>query len=221
MYLNTIYYGHAAYGIEAAAQTYFGKCAADLSLGEAALLAGLPKGPSYYSPHLNPEAAEQRQRTVLSQMVSAGFIDEDEKETALREQLGFRELSDEESPAYFLEYVINTELAEFFNGDLNPVYRDGLNIYTTINPDMQQLAQRPLPESPRCASMKMERGNPRGRWWQLSRYRLCQGDGGGRLQRNKFKPCSARSPGSTFKLLFTAALENGLPARLVSCEAVA
>lgn len=116
MYLNTIYYGHSAYGIEAAAQNYFGKSAAKLSLGEAALLAGLPKGPSYYSPQLNPEAAEQRRKTVLSQMVSAGFISEKEKKDALQEELIFRELPAEESAAYFLDYLINTEMVEFLTG---------------------------------------------------------------------------------------------------------
>ena len=225
MYLNTIYYGHAAYGIEAAAQTYFGKCAADLSLGEAALLAGLPKGPSYYSPHLNPEAAEQRQRTVLSQMVSAGFIDEDEKETALREQLGFRELSDEESPAYFLDYVINTELAELFNGDLNPVYRDGLNIYTTINPDMQQLAQETIAGIPTLRLDENGKRQPQGALVAIepdTGYVRAMVGGRDFKETSLNRALALRSPGSTFKpFVYAAALENGFTAAdLVSCEAV-
>lgn len=225
MYINTIYYGHGAYGAEAAAQTYFGKSAADLSLGEAALLAGLPKGPSYYSPHLNPEAAEQRRRTVLSQMVSSGSINEDEKEAALQEQLIFRELSAEESSAYFLDYVINRELAEFFNGDLNPVYRDGLNIYTTINPEMQQLAQEIIAG---ITTLRLDEEGMRQPQGALVAIEPDTGYvramvGGRDFKETSFnRALSLRSPGSSFKpIVYAAALENGFTAAdLVNCEAV-
>lgn len=74
MYLNEIYYGHGAYGIEAASQLYFGKSATDLTLAESALLAGVPKGPTYYSPYNNMKKAKDRQKIVLSAMVDTGNI---------------------------------------------------------------------------------------------------------------------------------------------------
>ena len=74
MYLNQIYFGHGAFGVEAAARTFFGKSVAELSLPEAALLAGLPKAPSTYSPFEHPEAAKRRRATVLARMVDVGAL---------------------------------------------------------------------------------------------------------------------------------------------------
>ena len=225
MYLNTIYYGHSAYGIEAAAQNYFGKSAAKLSLGEAALLAGLPKGPSYYSPQLNPEAAEQRRKTVLSQMVSAGFISEKEKKDALQEELIFRELPAEESAAYFLDYLINTEMVEFFDGDLEPVYRDGLEIYTTLDPEMQQLAEEIFDG---IAEQRLDENGIRQPQGALVAIEPATGYVkalvGGRdfEESNLNRVFTPRSPGSSFKpFIYAAALENGFTAAdRVLCEAL-
>ena len=80
MYLNPIYYGHGAYGIQAAAQTYFSKNASDLTLAEAALLVGLPNAPSQYDPTVNPDLAVQRRNIVLSRMVRNGVISQEEAE---------------------------------------------------------------------------------------------------------------------------------------------
>ncbi|MCG6197595.1 transglycosylase domain-containing protein, partial [Anoxybacillus sp. LAT_38] len=74
MYMNQIYYGHSAYGAQAAAQTYFGKDAKDLTLAESALLAGIPKGPSYYSPFVDFDKAKSRQQVILQAMVRSGYI---------------------------------------------------------------------------------------------------------------------------------------------------
>src|SRR5215217_3065519 len=87
MYMNEILYGNRAYGVEAAAQTYFGKPARELTLAEASLLAGLPQAPSYYDPYTNMEAARERQRYVLDQMVSTRAIDPAERDSALRTPL--------------------------------------------------------------------------------------------------------------------------------------
>ena len=76
MYLNTIYFGHGAYGVEAASQAYFGKRSASSTLPEAAMIAGVIKSPGRYSPYLDPEAAEQRRDTVLAQMREQGYITE-------------------------------------------------------------------------------------------------------------------------------------------------
>ncbi len=225
MYLNTIYYGNFAHGAEAASRNYFGKSAADLSLAEAALLAGLPKGPSYYSPQLNPEAAEQRRRTVLNQMLTAGFICEQEKEAALKDTPLFRELPAGENGAYFLDYLINNELAALFGGDLSPVYRDGLRIYTTLDPEMQLLAEEII------AGIGGEQRDENGiRQPQGALVALDPATGqvkalvGGR----DFKESSLnraiipRSPGSSFKpFVYAAALENGFTVSdRVRCEKV-
>nr|AIA87270.1 Transgly [uncultured Olsenella sp.] len=78
MYLNTIYYGNSAYGIEAAAITYFNKDASDLTLNEAATLAGLPNSPSYYDPTVNMDACVERRNHVLDRMLSMGDITQEE-----------------------------------------------------------------------------------------------------------------------------------------------
>src|SRR5918911_4484429 len=82
MYLNEIFYGNHAYGIEAAAETYFGKSAKELALPEASLLAGLPQAPSYYDPYTNLAAARERQRYVLDQMVKTGAITPEQRQAA-------------------------------------------------------------------------------------------------------------------------------------------
>ena len=76
MYLNQIYYGHGSYGIEAAAEMYFGKHASDLTLAESAMLAGIPKGPKYYSPYLNMKNAKDRQYTILQAMLEGDHYNE-------------------------------------------------------------------------------------------------------------------------------------------------
>ena len=85
MYLNTIYYGHGAYGIQAAAETYFSKNATDLTLAEAALLVGLPNSPSMYDPTVNMDLATQRRNTVLDRMLSNGKITQEEHDAAQAE----------------------------------------------------------------------------------------------------------------------------------------
>ena len=223
MYLNTIYYGHSAYGVEAASQTYLGKNAGELSLGEAALLAGLPKGPSCYSPYENPEAAEQRQRTVLNQMLSAGFIDEGEKERALQEDLNLRELSADEKAAYFLDYAINSELAALFDGNLEPLYRGGLEIYTTVDPEMQQIAQEIIASIPTLRLEESGIRQPQGALVAMEPDTgFIRAMVGGRDFRETGlnRVLALRSPGSAFKpFVYAAALEKGFTAAdRVRCE---
>src|SRR5699024_4905128 len=88
-YLNTIYYGAGAYGIEAASQVYFNKKAKDLTLAESAMLAGIPKGPSYFSPFLNKEKAEKRQQLILRVMHEEGVISKQTFELAKNESLDY------------------------------------------------------------------------------------------------------------------------------------
>jgi penicillin-binding protein 2D len=212
-YLNTIYYGHAAYGAEAAAQTYFGKSAASLTLAESALLAGLPRGPFYYSPFIDEAAAIRRQKIVLSQMAACGIIGEVEKEAALAEKLLFREPSGEESAAYFLDYVINVELASLFKGDLTPVYHGGLQIFTTLDPEMQLLAQQTIASIPQQHFSVEGTSQPQGALVAIdpvTGYVKAMVGGRDFNETKVNRVSSLRSVGSSFKpFVYAAALECG------------
>lgn len=108
MYLNQIYYGHGAYGIEAAARLYFGKPARDLSLAESAMLAGIPKGPTYYSPFNNMKKAKDRQKLILSILTEDDYITAGQAKSAYGELLSFRTLGDGQQEGfapYFRDYI--------------------------------------------------------------------------------------------------------------------
>ncbi|MCX7635953.1 MAG: transglycosylase domain-containing protein, partial [Syntrophales bacterium] len=139
LYLNHIYLGHGTYGIEAAAQGYFGKSARQLTLPEAALLAGLPKAPSAYSPFTNPDRARQRQAYVLERMYDDGYITQQEREQALATPLNLRSIRPKEKIApYFVEHV-RRYIMEKYGSDV--LYKEGLEIYTTLNINMQKAAR--------------------------------------------------------------------------------
>ena len=144
MYLNTIYYGHGAYGIEAAAETYLSKTAADLTLSEAALLIGLPNSPSQYDPTVNPDLALSRRNKVLDNMLRLGHITQEEHDAAQAEPitLNVTEISgsgvDVYSQPYFVAYVKQL-LEQEFSTDV--LFKGGLTVKTTIDPTMQQVAE--------------------------------------------------------------------------------
>ncbi|MFZ5876973.1 MAG: penicillin-binding protein 1A [Nitrospirota bacterium] len=148
MYLNQIYFGHGAYGVQAAAKTYFAKDVGDLTLSEVAFIAGLPKAPTNYSPYLNPERAKQRQGVVLKRMLDEKVLTEDEFRTAYRQDLYFAKYQPQEQIApYFLEYL-RQQLTATYGEEL--VYKGGLNVYTTLNVDMQTAAVDALKEGLRA-----------------------------------------------------------------------
>lgn len=141
MYLNEIPYGGTAYGIEAAANLYFGKHASQLSLAEAALLAGLPQRPSVYSPYgSHPELAKVRQKEVLRRMVEDGFPKK-EADEALNNQLTFRTAQNElgfKAP-HFVLYVKEKLIEQF---DHNLVEGGGLHVTTTLDYKLQQETEK-------------------------------------------------------------------------------
>lgn len=142
-YLNTIYYGHGVYGIEAAANYYFGKSSSDLTLAEAAMLAGIPKGPSLYSPYLNEEKAKQRQQMILKTMQEEGYITEKQLEAALASRLVYKtktETAQKGIAPYFQDAMIS-ELGDILGLDAQAIQTQGLKIYTTLDADMQKLAE--------------------------------------------------------------------------------
>lgn len=138
LYLNQIYLGHGAYGIEAASQCYFGKSAAALNLPEAAMVAGLPKAPSRYSPFVSMERATQRQHYVLTRMVEDGYITENEKDKAAKAHIRLNTTGPRGKIApYFTENVRRYILTNYGSDVL---YKEGLEVYTTLNADMQRAA---------------------------------------------------------------------------------
>jgi len=140
IYLNQIYFGHGAYGVQVAARTYFGKDASDLNLAEAAFLAGLPKAPNDHSPYRYPQKAKARQGVVLRRMVDEKFITEEQYHKAYQQDLFFQKLVPEEELAlHFMEHIRQYLIAKY--GD-DAVYKGGLNVYTTLNIDMQRSANR-------------------------------------------------------------------------------
>ncbi len=138
MYLNQIYFGQGAYGVAAAGQTYFGKELPKLTLAEVAFLAGLPKSPSHYSPFKAYDRAKKRQEHVLSRMEEAGFISRADREQAVAEKLNFRRPGSEHLGPYFVEYIRQLLVAKFGEA---MVYKGGLEVFTTLNADMQKAAE--------------------------------------------------------------------------------
>lgn len=143
LYLNQIYLGHGAYGVQAAAENYFGKASKDLTLAECALLAGLPQAPSRYSPFHSPEKAQQRQIYVLNRMEHEGFITNVEASEALNQELDIkprRNLYIEHVP-YYTEHVRRYVVEKY--GE-NTLYRGGLKIYTAVNIELQKAAREKI-----------------------------------------------------------------------------
>ena len=141
LYLNSIYLGAQSYGVEAAARTYFGKHASELTLGEAALLAGLPQRPSDTNPYKNPDRAARRQRYVLDQMAAKGFVTREAAEAAAAEPLvyqppnnHFRDLAPD-----FTEHV-RRWLVDRYGEEA--VRRGGLRVTTTCDLDLQRHAKQ-------------------------------------------------------------------------------
>ncbi len=142
LYLNKIYFGHGAYGVEMAARSYFGKSISDVDLAEAALLCGLIQAPSRYSPYNNLDKAKHRQLIVLNRMLEERYITEEEHALAYEQPLYLSSLRyGQESQNYFLEYV-RKYLEDKYG--MEKVYKGGLKVYTTLNNKMQTIAVRSL-----------------------------------------------------------------------------
>jgi 1A family penicillin-binding protein len=137
-YLNAVFYGNMAYGVEAAAQNYFGKHVQDLSLAECAMLAVLPNAPATHSPLTNPEEAKIRQHLVLDAMYRQGYITEEQIVAAKAEVLHYAAVRFDIEAPHFVMYVRQL-LEERYGSDL--VYQGGLKVYTTLDLDLQHQAE--------------------------------------------------------------------------------
>ncbi|QQK81728.1 PBP1A family penicillin-binding protein [Salicibibacter cibi] len=212
-YVNTINFGHGAYGIEQAAQMYFNTSASDLNAAQSALLAGLPRGPSYYSPYVYPDRAENRQQMILEMMHEQGTLETAEYEEALDETMTYEAAEEEalETTAPYFQDTVEQELVDRYDLDPDVLEAGGLNIYTTIDPDMQESTERyveaelPTNDPLQGAAVSID---PR------------TGDvkamvGGKNYSESPFNRAvdAHRPPGSAFKpFLYYAALENGFTA---------
>lgn len=143
MYLNQVPYGGQAYGIEEASKTYFGKHAKDLTVSEAALLAGLPQAPSIYSPYVNPKLALNRRDDVLRNMYEQGYIDKATEEKAMKTKLEVTPLQTNINAPHFVFYV-KSELEKQYG--IREVEEGGLRVVTTLDLNIQREAEKILKE---------------------------------------------------------------------------
>lgn len=212
LYLNQIYFGQGAYGVQAAARTYFGKDVEDLTLNECAMLAGIPKSPNYYSPLNNLQAAQERKATVLDQMVKYGYLDSATAEKTKQEKPALVKpdpaKDDKGEASYFVDYVTQ-KLIDKYGADA--VYKDGLQVYTTIDMDMQRAAEKAMKGLPNGRKDANGVVQPQGALVALdphTGYVKAMVGGRGTDQFNR-ATMAERQPGSAFKpFVFAAALEN-------------
>ncbi|BAK44081.1 transglycosylase domain-containing protein [Eggerthella sp. YY7918] len=235
MYLNTINYGDGCYGIEAAAQNYFQVPASELTLTQAATLVGIPQSPTYLNPKEYPEACLKRRNVVLDRMLTAGHITQEEHDLAQSEELVLNPAPDAPIDGiyaypYFTSYVRDLLTAEDnpFNCSYADLFKGGLTIYTTLDPDLQDKAQEAVDNQrayldssldaslaavdPQTGYVKaLTRGVPYGTDEEAgeSQVNIATGTGGG----------GGRQAGSTFKAFaLAAAIEKGIdPKTLIDC----
>ena len=199
IYLNQIYFGHSAYGIEAAARTYFAKHASDLSLAEAALLAALPKAPSHYDPFKRSGKAKIRQMAILRHMLELGWIDAERYGQALEQPLDYASMPDPSWSigASFLEEVRRWLLVQF--GE-EATYGGGLKVYTTVDLKHQQAAE--------ASVRKGLEASTRRRGWRGPIEHLAEEQYAGFLEDASFQG-DGPQPGEWFQVLVQEVSQDG------------
>ena len=213
LYLNQIYFGQGAYGVQAAAKTYFGKDVKDLDLNECAMLAGIPKSPNYFSPLNNLQAAQERKGVVLDQMAKYGYISSSTASKTKAESLNLVKPQKQDTTglaAYFIDYVTQLMIEKY---GADAVYQEGLKIYTTLDVDMQKAAEAAMQNLPTYSTDGSGNKQPQGALVAIepsTGYIKAMVGGRGTDQFNR-ATMAERQPGSSFKpFVFAAALENGL-----------
>ena len=156
MYLNHIYFGQGAYGVESAARYYFNKEAKELNIAESATLAAIPKSPNYFNPFENPKASKERQELVIDQMVKYGFITEAQGEAAKKEELKLATTAKkrEDNPNFYFIDMITQKVIDELGAEA--LYKGGLKVYTTLDSDMQRAAIESLKHLPAPVAPFME-----------------------------------------------------------------
>ncbi|MEN6507236.1 MAG: PBP1A family penicillin-binding protein [Smithella sp.] len=215
LYLNQIYMGHGTYGIESASIGYFGKGAKDLTLPEAAMLAGLPKAPTTYSPFFYFDRAKQRQTYVLNRMMAEGFITSEQMDAAVAAPLKLKRANPKDKVAGYFVETVRRYVQEKYGTDI--LYREGLSIYTTLDLSAQKAARDALIKG--LTEMeereKYEKGVVQGALYcmDIKTGAIRAMVGGRDYERSEFNRAtqSRRQPGSAFKpLIYTAAFDKGM-----------
>ena len=200
LYLNRVYFGGGAYGIDAASRRFFGHGAEQLTLGEAAIIAGLVKAPSNYSPTADVEAARDRSQVVLRTMVDSGFISASQAANADPARIRIQSTTKQDSVRYFTDWAL-PQLDTLIDET-----SDAIDVWTTLDPRMQQAAQRAVvADAPRGAQ---------GALVAIDRDGAVRAMIGGRSYHDSIynrATQAERQPGSAFKLfVYLAALESGM-----------
>ncbi len=217
LYLNQVYFGSGAYGVQSAAEIFFGKRVQDLNLAECALVAGMPKSPSRYSPLVNKELARKRRNIVLKQMLEIKILSSGEYHQAVNAEIRLRERSRRLNRApYFVEYV--QERLESILG-ASRLFKGGLSIYTTLNLELQVAAQAAVEDGLESLRVRMH-GNgipdpaPQAALvcLDIQSGGILAMVGGQDFYESPFNRAIAakRQPGSSFKpLVYAYAIEQG------------
>lgn len=218
MYLNQIYFGQGAYGIESASLYYFGKHVQNLDIAEAATLAAIPKSPNYYNPFENPKESKNRQELVIDQMVKYGFISADSATKAKAKKMVYSTSHKQQNNprGYFFDMISQKVIAEV---GADALYKGGLKIYTTLDMDMQLAAEKAMRHLPNYYTDGKKLTQP-----QMALAAVDPKTGyvkamiGGRGQ-DKFNRATlaVRQPGSAFKpFVYLTAMQNGFtPASII------
>jgi len=209
MYLNTVYFGEGAYGVQTAAKIYFNKDVEYLNLAECALIAGILRDPHNYNPYIDKKSSLERRNTVLAKMLELNYISEDDYSSAVKLPIITQrptEETDKGFALYFVEYV-KQKLIEKYG--VQRIFKGGFEIYTTLDPEMQVAAENaiyqvlPDPDDPSAALVAMD---------PTSGYIKAM-VGGKDFREMKFNLATQakRQPGSTFKVfVLMAALQQGI-----------
>ncbi len=217
LYLNQVYFGSGAYGVKSAAKMFFNKSVRDLSLAECALIAGMPKSPSHYSPLINEDLALKRRNIVLRQMRATGIISAKDYNQAVAEEIRIgNDSKNLARTSYFVEYV-KKHLEDVLGA--SRLYKSGLSIYTTLDFKLQSAAQKAVADGLLALETRMQRQNIRHAAPQAALVALDVKSGailamvGGRnFDESPFNRATAarRQPGSAFKpIVYAYAVEQG------------
>ncbi|OQY13237.1 MAG: hypothetical protein B6I31_01560 [Desulfobacteraceae bacterium 4572_19] len=219
IYLNQVYFGSGAYGVKSAAKIFFGKSTDQLTLSECALIAGMPKAPSRYSPLVNPKRSIKRRNLVLKQMFKTGIISKNDYKNACKEKLVLANRSNRQVKApYFIDYI-KTTLEEIVGS--TALYQQGLTVYTTLSLDMQQTADIAINKGLDQLDKRMKKKaiKSAGAQGALISIDIKTGGiiamtGGKNYSKSSYNRATTakRQPGSTFKaFIFALAIERNFP----------
>ena len=219
LYFNQIYLGNGAYGVEAAARSYFGKHVNELNLEECAMLAALPQAPSRYDPYKNPDLAKEKRDIVIAKMAQHAYISEEQKEEAINNPITLSRVEVQNAP-YFVEYIRQQLEAKYGS---SVIYKSGLRVYTTLDLEMQSTAQLVFNEHMKKIQARSERlrGTPTDPEYPLQGALIAMDPHTGHIKamvggvdfgRSEFNRAvqAKRQTGSAFKpIVYTAAIDSG------------